>query len=290
MMSRCYQLAFVLLFANSSLAQESKSDTESKETKRWMEFYRVVASEYELKAPSISDMQLDSSSEPLFTFYYPSHFRKPHGAFYVWTHQKRPHVVGCLWSQLEQDGRRTLVHELHSLSTSTVIGTWQNKFQWKPDSAGLEFLSVPDVGPAPISSASQKTQLRAIARRFSGTSHREEDRRLTILPHPLYQYEIQDAQDSPTGDVRNGALFGLFDERDAEILILIEAQLHETELQWMVAPVRFSDAPISLKCSDVDFWKQPALGYDDSTKPYYSPRPTMYNASLNEVVLPTDRK
>jgi hypothetical protein len=278
------QTVLLLGFSDCILAQETKSDAEDKATQRWLEFYRVVASEYEVIAPDVSEKPLEPSPEPLYTFFYPSHFRKPHGAFYVWTWEKRPYAVGCLWSQLEQNGRRTLVHELHSLSTNELTGTWLNRFQWRPTAAGLEFGDVPNTAPPGTTGSLQKTQLRAIARRFEGTSHREEDRPLKILPHPLYEYEIKGNEN------RRGALFGLFDERDAEILVLIEAQSKDDALRWMFAPVRFSDAPITLRCSEVVVWDQPAKGYSDSTKPYYSPRPTQYDTNLNDVVLPRDRK
>lgn len=264
---------------SASNAQRDDRGLDDESIARWKSFYQIVANDYSMAADGVD---LVVSPEPVFNFVYPYQFRKAHGSFFVWTHHRRPYAVGCMWSQLERSGRRTLVHEFHSLSRRPLTATWRDRVKWTPSSSGIEFHDVKDAPRVADTAALRRIQMRSLARQFDGFTHREKARPLRVLSQALYAYE------SPQLDIPSGGLFALLDEQDVEIILWLEAQAKDETLVWRYAPVPFSEAELTLRHDGLEVWTDPGRGYADPTMPFYSPRPSRHQPDLSDVQLPGD--
>jgi hypothetical protein len=119
-------------------------------------------------------------------------------------------------------------------------------------------------------------QLRSIAKPFDGFTHREQIRSLILFPQPLYKYQ------DPDSGILAGAVFGLFDGRDAEIILMIEARQNGDQRQWAYAAVPFSEGELSMRYDGKEIWSATARGYSDSTQAFYSPRPAQHDPALED--------
>ncbi len=273
-------LSFVLQSADGICQDAEQEGWDDAAYARWQSYYRQIASQYEIVAVEAGKDKLTVTDQPVFSYKYAQQFRKSHGAFYVWSSGQRPYVVGCLWSQLEPWGKRTVVHELHSLSPGKITATWKDAVSWEPVSSTIEFKAVPDT-KAPSEQADKlESEMRTVAKKFDGTTHREQDRQLILLPKPLYEYRSEQA------GILCGGLFGLFDGRDAEIFVLIEAQQANHVREWKYAVAPFSEAPLTLRHAKQVVWTAPKRVYDDPTQPFFAPRPAQHAPDLKDVILP----
>lgn len=238
--------------------------------KRWLDFYERVARHYSIKLKN-SGKELEVTPEPVFSYQYPEQFYRTHGSIFIWSHQGRPQVVGCIRSQLERSGVRTLVHELLTLSSRPLIGQWRESIRWIPGKSPIEFKPIPGAEHPASTPAARLAQRGFLIQQFDGTSHRETERPLTPFPQPLYEYEE---------GTSSGGVYGLFDERDAEIILLLESRVVDGEPTWTYAAAPFSEAELTLRHEDEVVWNEPERPYLDPTKPFYSPRPSRHDPQL----------
>src|SRR5262245_5426701 len=113
------------------------------------------------------------------------------GGVFLWTHRGRPEVVACIGSRQTPTGECIAFHELHSLSLGVVpaVKFGDGKRIWKPTQAGVELRDV-DGAPQPADSERQRlTQMRNLAREFTGWIKQDGDiTELRLLPQPFFRY------------------------------------------------------------------------------------------------------
>ena len=184
------------------------------------------------------------------------------GEVYVWTYRGRPEVIGSMFSHPTPDGRRTVCHELHSLSSAVLVADRLASEQWVPQAPGLDLKPV-EGAPKPAGNPGLRlAQIRALAREFSGRSLSNEGQawELRLLPRPLYRYESSDPV------VLDGALFALVSSAgtDPEIILLLEARVGQSGPQWLYGAARFSDMSLWLSHKNHEVWS--ALRSPESTR------------------------
>jgi hypothetical protein len=168
----------------------------------------------------------------------------------VWTFQGRPEAIASIFSHPE-NGRRVVVHELHSLSAAVLDPVRASENQWQPK-AGLSLRPVPSA-PVPADSGKQRQfQMRALTREFSARSvdydlHTWE---LRLLPKALFLYA------SPELGILDGALFAFVTSAgtDPEVVLILEARNAESGPQWQYAAVRFSDFNLHVDFRKNEVW------------------------------------
>jgi hypothetical protein len=114
--------------------------------------------------------------------------------------------------------------------------------------------------PRPAQSAAQRlSQMRAMARDFSGstTDHTERRLELRLLPQPLYRYESSDP------DVLDGALFAFVTSTDPEALLVVEARTKAPAdgPVWDYAICRLTDLGLLVRHKDKEFFTAPLIPY-----------------------------
>ncbi len=154
-----------------------------------------------------------------------------------------------------------MCHELHSLSLAVLVVDREASEQWVPQAAGVELKPV-EGAPAPADAAAQRlTQMRSLAREFTGRSLSDEGQawELRLLPQPLYRYESTDP------DVLDGALFTLVSSAgtDPEIILVLEARKAQSGRQWVFGAARFSDMNLWLKHKGQEVWS--SIRSDENT-------------------------
>jgi hypothetical protein len=206
--------------------------------------------------------KLELQRKPVYRWTNPTRSGGQSGEVYVWTYRGRPEVVGSIFSHPMADRvRRMICHELQSLSLAVLVVDREASEQWVPQAPGIELKPVAGA-PAPAGTAAARlTQLRALAREFSGRSLSEQGKEweLRLLPQPLYRYESTDP------DVIDGALFALVSSAgtDPEIMLLIEGRKTPSGPEWVYAAARFSDMSLWLNHKGREVWS--AIRSDTNT-------------------------
>jgi hypothetical protein len=251
--------ATFLLLVCAALGQErpaagadKASDAKTK-SERLLELHTNDAASFSIYRDERRTQKLELQRTPIYRWTNPTRVGGQIGEVYVWTYRGRPEVVGSIFSHPTDDRlQRVICHELHSLSLAVLVVDREAAEKWVPQAPGVELKPV-EGAPAPAATAPARfTQLRSLAREFSGRSLSDQGRawELRLLPQPLYRYESTDP------DVIDGALFALVSSAgtDPEIMLLLEARKAETGLQWVYGAARFSDMDLWLKHKDQEVW------------------------------------
>ena len=281
MKSRCLLILFSLLglVLHSGIASGAEPDlrgADKESIKRWMKYYKQIAGEYDIRLEDHPNDKLKPSAQAIHSYMYEADKDKRHGAFFVWTQHGRPEAIGSIWSCLSPNSQtqRTVVHELHSLSLNRLTGKWKKEVLWTPQEAGARFMEIPKSTPPAKLVGLRLAQMRSMAREFKGYVFHGRKVPLRLMPQPLYRYE------STKSHVLDGAIFGLFDGWDPEILLLIEARQTEGKTEWLIAPVPFTGTPLALEFAGSSFWEKPRASYLDRTSVFYAPRVEIVDAQL----------
>ncbi len=197
--------------------------------------------------------RLELRREPIYRWSNPTRVGGQEGDVFVWTYRGRPEVVASIFSHsLQGRAGRLLCHELHSLSDAVLIVDRDSPNRREPRAPGLDLAPVPGAPEPAASPAQRATQVRAIARDFSGRSRSEAGQawELRLLPRPLYRSESTDPA------VLDGALFALVSDAgtDPEILLLLEARKTAEGVRWVYGAARFSDMNLWLTHKGKDVW------------------------------------
>jgi hypothetical protein len=180
------------------------------------------------------------------------------GDVFVWTHAGRPEVIGCILSG--PGASRPVFHEFHLLADQPIAPVdLQTRRRWQP-AKGLARAPVPDA-PEPAESATGRlTQMRQMARDFTGHMEAGGSWELRLLPQPLYRYGEERDGDEHRGDekpsVVDGALFTYVWTKgtDPELILLLECSKSEEGPAWHFAPVQFSNRPLRLEHKGKEVW------------------------------------
>src|SRR5262245_22917030 len=268
----------LLLFHNVVVSCAEPEVGDEKETiKRWMNYYKEVAHGYDIRLKEHPDEKLKASAEAVHSFVYVSHDTKPHGSCFVWTREGHPEAIAVVWSQLAGNGRRRVIHDLHSLSSGPLTARWKDKVLWTPKTGGLEFRPVPKAEAPAKSARLRLAQMRAMAREFKGyvtPENQEKKVPLRLLVQPLYRYEAS------SDEIIDGAIFGFFDEWDPEVLVLLEARTKGGTAAWSFAPVPVDGARLTREYAEASVWDDPPRDFFDPSKAFYAPRVEELDAAL----------
>jgi hypothetical protein len=222
-------------------------------TERLLELHTSDAASFVIYRDERRTQKLELRREPIYRWTNPTRVGGQIGEVYVWTYRGRPEVVGSIFSHPTDDRlRRVICHELHSLSLAVLVVDREASEQWVPQAPGFELKPV-EGALAPAGTAPARlTQLRSLAREFSGRSLSDQNQawELRLLTQPLHRYESTDPE------VIEGALFALVSSAgtDPEIMLMLEARKGQSGHQWVYGAARFSDMNLWLKHKGQEAW------------------------------------
>jgi hypothetical protein len=238
-------------FANADDPQPEKP--QSKLAKRLLALHTADAAEYAIYRDAAKTEKLELRREPVYNWTNVLRGGGQTGAVFVWTFQGCPEVVGSIFSYPSdrQLGQRSILHEMHTLSSAILQPSRESANQWKPR-AGILRKPIPDASTPAASPRQRLIQMRELARDFSAHSV-DYDRKtweLRMLTQPLYRYESTDPV------VIDGALFAWVTSAgtDPEVIVLIEARQTDAGSQWQFAVCRFSDHDLFVKLNGSEIW------------------------------------
>jgi len=248
-------IAVALCIALSACGEETDAELRA----QWRQAFDKASTDYRLTRQP-GDDELTLLERPRYTWARSGPHGGSYGSIYVWTCRGNAEAVACFWRYPGENGKASLVNELHSLSPEILVSSGDGSDSWKPK-AGLKRLAVPDA-PVPAKAAGGRLQqMRAIARDFSARSVSEGGERteLRLLPQPLYRFESTDSA------VLDGALFAFVCSigTDPEVFLLLEARDTPQGPRWEYAPARFSHMDLFVSFKDHEVWR--ALRDEENT-------------------------
>lgn len=260
-MNACFTFSLLIaLLGSDPDAEKPKSADEPADQAPWVKLYGRSAAEYKLSHESNSEERLELSTTPVYRWNNASPTGGQHGAIYVWTYGGCAEAVGCIWMTQGADKRRFLGHELHSLSPVKLKAERDSPYKWSPK-AGLERRVLAEAPKPAENRAGRLTQMRDIARGYSGTAKSPDDgetRDLRLLPQPVYRYDSQDK------DVIDGALFALVCTlgSDPEVFLVVEDRRTDDGPRWHYALARFSHCELHVNYLEKEVWQAVRGGQD----------------------------
>ena len=242
--------AMLWLSAGLFALGQAASDNETELKGILYPFYGREAAGYEFFLDEKREQRLVLQQKPVLTW---TNAEKYMGAVFIWTYGGRPEVIGCIGSHQNKPDESNVFHEFHSLSLKPLPPV---KFgggirEWTPSRPGLELKPV-DGAPHPGDSERVRlTQMRNIAREFSGAMKDNSDvTELRLLTQPIVRYK------SPERGVRDGAIFALvWKGTDPEILLVLEDRNGEADEAWQYALARFNFREMWAKRNDREVWR-----------------------------------
>jgi len=199
------------------------------------------------------------------------------GAMYVWFDGELPAVLASIFTY-EYGGTVYCKHECISISEKPFSAKLGNTPVWAPKTAGASWKSIDDAGQPADSLPRRLTQMRSIARHFSGkvTNPEGEATKLELLPQPLIRFQ------APQQNVIDGAIFSLAVVTDPELLVMIEAFKEKEKIEWRYCALRSHHWQVDLARNDAPVWTAP-LKFElqsavfnqapNASEPYFSFKP-----------------
>lgn len=224
-----------------------------------LEFLRQRAAQFAISRPDGHAAPLTRLEEPLLRYSNPVRaIDLSDGALFLWHDGVRPAAILSL--SIRSQG--SVYRELSVLCDQPLECARDGAVLWSPAAGGFVWHSLTGA-PAPAGSATRRlTQLRGLARRFTGAYFKpqtDEPFELRVMPQPIHRYGGDAA-----GAAVDGAIFALAEANDPEILLLIETQTSSPEAPaWRYAIGRMSSTRLVVRLDgrevwSVDnFWKSP---------------------------------
>jgi hypothetical protein len=244
----------------------------------WQKLFRQQAADYHFTLAD-EEQKVVVSKEPILFWSQPVRGGDDGGVF-LWTSAGRPVAIGTFFIWPPAEGGQAVSHELHSLSSQPFTAAWKSR-RWKSPKDGIRYETINDVDPPADSAEKRLLQLKQIARKFTASSHGRDDRdwELRTLPRPLYRNELPKDNKS---EVIDGALFGLVQGTDLEIVLLLEAVQEGKAKSWRWAAARMSDLPLSLKLSGKEVWHVDKANFDNAEAAYFCSTVERYDGPPKE--------
>jgi hypothetical protein len=215
------------------------------------ERYRVTTRNDTDEAPATLE------DEPLLRWTNPQR-GSPDGIVYLWTRKGRPVAALCVYPN-----NGAFDHEWQSLAESPLEASFPEGVTWKPSNPGLTFVPVPDAPPVADTAQLRLSQMRSLARRFSGWVYKPpETQQIRLLTQPIYRYP----DDTP--DAIDGAVFAYVQGTDPEVLLLFEARQDADALRWYYAYARMSSVYLEVRDGDRVVWSVEPDWSHDAGRPY----------------------
>ena len=175
------------------------------------------------------------------------------GAVFVWEGPNRPEMIGCILAQRKPDERYDLMHELQSLSTSSLsdINVRDTRI-FAAEKPGIEFLDVKVKSGVSPNPKLRLTQMRSLARECDMLLTGDNEVVLRVLTTPIYRYAETDDD-----NVIDGAIFAFVGSNgtDPEGLCVIEAIEKEgSRPGWRIGFARFTWRSMQASFRDQQVW------------------------------------
>jgi hypothetical protein len=203
---------------------------------------------YELTSRDDTDRSYPLNPEPLL------HYTNPvradvfsDGAMFVWCDGDRPVAAASLSIRAGEN----ITREFCALSDERLECSLDGAIVWAPESAGLLRQPFPDSPAAAASAPLRLTQMRALARRFSGDfrlPQAEDPTELRLVSQPIYRYA-----DDEMG-ILDGAMFCMGEANDPELLILIELVKDGNESSWRYSLARMTSIEMHVRLDEAEVW------------------------------------
>lgn len=262
------------------LLGSSCCDAQSVTAEATLPVHLEAAQEYRLYTDSSKDRELELVPQPLFAWTNPRRARGQVGHLFVWMDGEYPSAVVTIFSFPWQGdhAQQRLVHELHSLTETTLVAENRLAVQpWRP-TGGLEFYTLGGPEEVSGSTARRRLRLRQLGRSFDASTVDQEQHRwpLRMMPKELLSYDGVD---------RAGALFAMLGDAgaDPELLLLIETHRHGDAWRWRFAPVRMTDQEIFLRYGGREVWTsthdQTNTRFHNANKTYFRFQDKLYDAT-----------
>jgi hypothetical protein len=244
--------AAILSLGLALLTQNPSAKTEA--TEILYPYYAKQAAEYELFLDEERKQRLELVPQPVLTWTNADGYL---GSVFVWTSQGRPEVIGCVGSRQTEAGDCLPFRELHLLGQYPVqpVEFGDGKRTWQPRD-GIELADAPGA-PAPADSERQRlTQMRNLAREFTGWMQQDGDvTELRLLPQPIFRYK------SLEQDVQDGAIFAMvWKGTDPDVLLLLESREVGGKPRWQYSLARFNWREMWVKRNEKEVWRMMKSG------------------------------
>jgi hypothetical protein len=261
------------LTAPTGTAQDAKEQADEAREQAFA-ITRAAAAEYEIRVGDQSAAALELKAEPVLRWSNPE-VGDIEGNVFLWLRGERPLAIGSFYHTFSSavalaSGSKpsTMQHEFHSLAEEPLSAKFHGESVWTTEK-GIAFTDIPDAPPPAESETLRNSQLRQLAKQFTGqfefrTTGRVE---LRLLPQPIYRYS------APKAGIEAGGVFAFVRTTDPEILLLIEARRSlpaEARCQFAAARLH-SMAELSLEHGDKQIWKADPLAIRDIFEVHKNP-------------------
>lgn len=248
-------IAWTCLWTALLFTQTPASNEDTELVQRWRLACQQQADLYTLGFKDESQPRFQRLKTPIFSHATPARGNDI-GSVFLWVDAaQRPMMVADIfaWS-INNDPKRQIVHECHSLAPEPLTIRIGDRQPWKPQRPGLKWALLPDA-PNPAAMKAQRwRQARDLVQQFSANSIDNQGGRweLRILPQPVYQYEAQAGTSRQTG-----SMFAVCQGTDPELWILLEAHSDGDADRWYFACATFTDYELKVRWNDQDIWSCP---------------------------------
>ena len=223
-----------------------------------------LAGEFTLAADDRPDQTIQLRPQPILRYSNPVRDSLSDGATFLWLEGDCPVAVGAL--SIRGDGR--VYREFTSLVNRPLQCTHDSGSIWSPMDGGMLREDFPDSPPVAGSRTQRLTQMRRLARRFTGAYlHPDsgEASNLRLLTQPVYRY----ADDAAA--IVDAAFFGFVEANDPELLLIIEAVVADPDngtLKWRYSLARMTSVTLNVQLDGREvwtvenFWRNPRTASD----------------------------
>lgn len=249
------------------LAQVVPNEADSELIQRWRAVCQQQAELYSVGFKEGKQPRFQRLKTPIFSHATPARGNDI-GSVFLWVDdQQRPMMVADIfaWS-LNNDPKRQIVHECHSLAPAALDVMIGDRRWWKPQQPGLKWQPVPEASVPAANKSQRWRQARDLAQQFSANSIDMQGGRweLRVLPQPVHQYEAGSDQNRQTG-----AMFAVCQGTDPELWLLFEARRDGDTDRWFFACATFTDYEVQVRYQDQEVWSHPRYIHGTNDQPHW---------------------
>lgn len=193
--------------------------------------------------------------------------RLPESTLWVWE-QRRVPVLFCKIERLTggEGGTKMWQYCCAPATTEKADVTWGRNFRWRARESSFHWSPLANAPEPRDQSPARLTQMKAIAREFSGRTEQapaKSQQKLRLLSSPLHQYA------APDENVVDGTVFGLTSNgTNPDVLLLIQALDKPADnSRWRYAVVGMTGDAADVTHQEKTVWSKP---YSDGPGDYRS--------------------